>query len=91
MKRISAVLIALLAVGCTKVTNVVTPSGNQGYALSCGSRADRCYEKAGELCPKGYNVVNQGTGMSAVPGYGSSGQPGGTFATSIQSMLIECK
>ena len=89
MKSLAWIFVVVLLVGCgPKVTNIVAPSGKQGFSLSCGSKMDRCMEKAGELCPNGYNIVNQASGTVAVPVYGSYG---GVVAAPKHEMAIECR
>lgn len=82
-------LLVVLLTGCgARVTNIVAPSGKPGYSMNCGAKMDRCLEKAGELCPNGYNIINQASGTVAVPAYGSYG---GVFAAPKHEMAIECK
>lgn len=89
MKLIAFALGILLISGCApRVTNIVAPSGKQGYSINCGAKMDRCMEKAGELCPSGYNIVNQASGTVAVPVYGTYG---GIVAAPKHEMAIECK
>ena len=71
--------------GCLTVTEVTGPSGKIAYALDCGSDAAGCYKKAGEICPKGYNVAQQATGTEAVP-VGQS-----IIMSTTSTLLIECK
>ena len=49
-----------LVIACARATPVITPNGNQGYSISCGAAVlDKCYEKAGEVCPRGYEVLDR--------------------------------
>jgi hypothetical protein len=64
-------LVCGLTVGCAGVNpQVVTgPDGKQAYALQCsgvGRSLEACYEKAGYLCPWGYDVVEGPSGGSLV-------------------------
>lgn len=89
MKWLALALGVFVLSGCgARVTNIVTPSGKQGFSLNCGAKMDRCMEKAGELCPNGYNIVHQASGTVAVPAYGAYG---GVFAAPKHEMAIECK
>lgn len=89
MKK-TAVFCAVIALaGCgAKVTSIVAPSGKQGYSMTCGAKMERCLSKAGELCPNGYNIINQASGTVAAPAYGTYG---GSFAMPRHEMAIECK
>ncbi len=50
-----------------------------------GRSWDKCFVKAGELCPAGYNVISQTSGTVAVPVGGS------IMAAPKQALAIECK
>ena len=89
MTRLVSICVCLLIVGCApSVTNIVAPSGKVGYSMNCGSKMGYCLEKAGELCPNGYNIINQASGTMAVPVYSSTG---GVVASPRHEMAIECK
>lgn len=52
-----------------------------------------CWEKAGEMCPAGYDVINREqestpVGATSIGRYGGSGFYG---ATSNKSLMIACK
>ncbi len=83
---------------------VILPSGDPGYSIRCDNmNINACYEKAGDVCHRGYDVQSvakeQGfeTGSSAyvVPGIikgtqvASSTSSGTT--TSEKGILIQCK
>ena len=64
------------------------PNGGTAYYMKCsgaGRTMGACYKKAGELCPIGYNIIERGSDLAAVP------MNGGTMATSRRSLAIECK
>jgi hypothetical protein len=44
-----------------------------------------CYQKAGELCPKGHDIYDGKSGIIAVPARGA------LMATSRHTIAIECK
>ena len=47
---------------CTSSQQLVLPSGQKGFTVSCGGTANSwssCYKKAGEICPIGYNILDQ--------------------------------
>jgi len=67
----------------------VGPNGKTAYSMHCsgmGRTLDACYQKAGEICPAGYNIINSTSGTVAVPVYG-----GGTVAAPDYGLAIECK
>lgn len=56
-------LVAALS-GCASSTPVMGPSGKTNHSIRCGAALiNACYEKAAELCPKGYDVVDRPTRM----------------------------
>jgi hypothetical protein len=50
-----------------------------------GRTLEMCYQKAGELCSNGYNIVGQDNSMIAVPVNGS------IMAAPQRNLTIECK
>lgn len=84
-------LIALtLVTGCALVTEVKGPSGRTNYSIKCGSdMIEKCYQKAAELCPRGYDMVDRMGGG----GPGVVTRVGTTYfaAQGPNNMLIECK
>jgi hypothetical protein len=64
------------------------PNGKNAYSMRCsgmGRTWDKCYQKAGELCQNGYNIIQQSSSTVAVP-YGNS-----IIAAPRQTLAIECK
>ncbi len=46
--------------GCNPATQMVLPDGSQGFSISCPGSLQTmgaCYEKAGVMCPGGYDVI----------------------------------
>ena len=89
MRILSAALLLLLA-SCASVQprEFRGPNGRTAYSMRCsgmGRTLDDCYEKAGELCPCGYNIVDRASGIVAVP------VSGGVMATPQYNLAIECK
>jgi hypothetical protein len=67
----------------------VGPNGKAAYSMECsgsGRTLAACYQKAGQLCPAGYNIVGTTSGTVAVPVYG-----GGILAAPDYGLAIECK
>ena len=105
MKYIPLIIALAALVGCAFSKQINGPNGKPAHSIRCGAaRADACLEKAGELCPNGYLLLNS-TGSQFLGQFGSGsvngawGSTGGGFhgsATSIplispNIMLVECK
>lgn len=71
----------ILLAGCTTVSQVRGPDGKVAYAVNC--RADRgaCFQKAGELCPTGYTLLDASQGLVMA----------GTVMAPRNEMLFSCK
>lgn len=95
--------IALLA-SCATSKQIVGLNGAFAHAIRCGAAvADACLEKAGEVCSKGYVVLNsrgsQYFGQLEQGPLGSMESGGIAFSGSATSMplispntmLVECK
>ena len=84
---------AIALSGCAIAHHTVMPDGRQGLSINCSGSAmswNQCYEKAGDSCPHGYDVVTKdGDGGNATAG------GNGTFfaasAANTRSMMISCK
>ena len=88
--RIILLLSALMLAACGEITpkEFKGPNARTAYYMRCsgaGRTMDACYQKAGELCPSGYNIIERGSDLAAVP------VNGGTMASSRRSLAIECK
>jgi len=62
IKYISLLVLVALNSGCAVSTPIVLPSGEQGFAIDCegySTSFTKCYEKAGEVCPRGYDVLER--------------------------------
>lgn len=84
------IVAALLAVGCVPIepTAFRGPNGGAAFVMQCsgmGRTLEACYQKAGELCPNGYNVVDARTGTAAV------GNSGWMVAAPQRSLAVECR
>jgi len=88
--RTVAVLGAVLLASCAiEPKRFVGPNGKAAYSMECsgmGRTLEACYQKAGEICPVGYNIINSTSGTVAVPVYG-----GGIVAVPDYGLAIECK
>ena len=90
MKISAIILIAILLASCAAIEpkQFVGPNGKTAYSMRCsglGRTLDACYQKAGEVCPNGYTIVDRASGTVAVPVNGS------VMATSQHNLAIECK
>ncbi len=100
------VSVAAVLTGCATSKTMTLPSGQIGQSIRCDGAMltiEACYEKAAEVCPGGYEVINtdqltgqmSGSGFSASPaGYGRGSYASGYSASMpyIQKgMLIRCK
>jgi len=75
--------LAILA-GCVQVHEVKGPDGKPALAVKCGD-ATKCYQRAGALCPNGYDLV--GNNNASFVGGANGTVYGGTQTT----LLVECK
>lgn len=83
--RTCFLLFAALA-GCATVEPVpfTGPNGKQAYSMRCsgmGRTLDACYQKAGQVCPNGYAIVDRRAGVIA---------SGGVAAPDYR-LAVECK
>ena len=60
-KLILTLTIIFLISSCAKPTPIILPSGEKGFAIQCGDSDTwtSCYEIAGEMCPRGYDVSEE--------------------------------
>lgn len=82
VRSLTVAFIGLLALSaCATSEGMVLPDGSQGQSISCDgtmlSMGD-CYQKAGDLCPRGYDILGQ-DGQAVPLGY-SGGQLSGNTA-----------
>ncbi len=54
-----ALAVALCSWGCRSAVArpITTPSGAPGYAIECKRNQTHCFEMAGQVCPSGYQVL----------------------------------
>jgi hypothetical protein len=88
-------LLSLLAVsfgliGCMSIspTSFKGPNGKQAYSMMCsgmGRTMDACYQKAGEVCPNGYNVMDRSSGTVGFMNQGT------LMMAPREQLAIECK
>jgi len=97
MKSVFIVVIVGILAGCATASQSVGPNGGPAYSIACGAAVPhKCLEKAGQVCPNGYTVLNRrdseylGQHSSvSVRGYAASGSS--APMNSLNSLLVECK
>ena len=88
----SIVIGAILGlVGCATSREIASgPNGRPIHFIRCGSAVlEACYAKAAEVCPKGYNLIDQqqaANGILTAPTSNSA-----IFVKGPTSMAVECK
>ena len=90
IKSIFLAIVSLLLTACVAVDpqQFVGPNGKSAYSMQCsgkGRTLDACYQKAGEVCPSGYTIIDRASGTLGVP------MSGGTVMIPQHQMAIECK
>ena len=59
------VFLAIFLAGCAiEPVKFSGPNGRAAYAMTCsgpGRTIEACYQKAGDMCPSGYDIVSQPT------------------------------
>lgn len=72
--------------GCVRTAPVMAPDGSHGILISNCNDSQACYEKAAEICPRGYNVFDrQNQTWAYVPAFY------GTRAVNQQELFISCR
>lgn len=64
------------------------PNGKEAYSMNCsgmGRTLDACYQKAGEVCPSGYHIIDRPSSVVGVPA------AGGMLIAPKQGLLVECR
>jgi hypothetical protein len=97
MKIVMLFFLGTLLSACATSRQIIGPSGAPAHAIRCGAAAlSACYEKAGEICPSGYNILTS-DGARYLGQLGNASVSGGYgSATSVpmitpNSLLVECK
>ena len=86
------VLVVAMFGGCAVAHQTVMPDGRKGLSINCSGSAmtwNNCYEKAGEQCPGGYDIISKdGDGTS---GFGAGNGWAFGSAASTRTLLVACK
>lgn len=93
LEKARLVLIGLAVVCLVCCANITPrpingPSGRPAYTMQCsgmGRTLEDCYQKAGELCSRGYTVIDRDSSIVAVPA------AGGVMAAPRHMLAVECK
>lgn len=79
--------------GCAAAHKTVLPDGRKGISLNCSGPLmtwNACYEKAGDACPSGYEIVAKdgdgGNGMA----YGNRNGFGAS-SSNTRTLMVACK
>lgn len=60
--RLIPVLATILLAGCATATPINRGAGQPlEYFIECGKEAPKCFAKANEVCPRGYDILDSGT------------------------------
>lgn len=89
-KNLFTILSLIMLTSCAAIepNQFIGPNGKQAYSMKCsgmGRTLDACYQKAGELCPHGYIIIDRASGTVAIPVNGS------IMATPQHNLAVECK
>lgn len=83
----------VLLSGCAVAHKTVMPDGRHGLSINCSGSAmswNSCYEKAGDQCPQGYDIISKdGDGGNAVAAGNSSFWAAG--AANTRTLMVACK
>ncbi len=102
MKKYLLVLILALPACEVQPQQMVGPHGKKAYSMKCngmGRSLQDCYKKAGEVCPKGYNIIDRSdqfggfisNGAVNSPAHGVAYTSGTTTAIHNSLLAVECK
>ena len=82
--KIFLCIFCFVLIGCAETikSQFTGPNGRTAFNMGCsgmGRTMDKCYKKASEVCPKGYDII-ENTATSV-----------GLYNIQKRSMAIECK
>lgn len=78
--------------GCVSARPLTLPSGARGEVVRCGGMAHSiadCYERAGEACPLGYDIVSENGEAHPLVMATSSSLIGGSVVR--RSLIVQCR
>ena len=65
-KLIFCIFLVLFVCGCTTTQEIRRPDGKKEFLIACGASLgwNICYEKANNICPKGYETLSEDAGFN---------------------------
>ncbi len=84
-KTILLILTAWLMTGCVDVTATAGADGRPNYTIDCDGESRRCFDKAGDLCPGGYYLIERHSGSNEVQ------YTAGIISTPYTKIAIACR
>lgn len=67
MKKLSVLTLGVIFItSCTTTQQINRPDGQKEYLIACGSATgwNICYDKANEICPTGYETLEENSGFN---------------------------
>ena len=94
--QLPLLVISVSLFGCASASKTFDQHGDPVYDVSCPGMAvpmSACYDKAMEMCPKGYYLVGKDTGSGSMGTLNSTGgTTTGMYASGInKGIIIKCK
>lgn len=89
----SFIICALLIAGCATSTPIKTGPGPGEYFIECNGLAvpwSKCFAKANESCPNGYELVEQATENGPITG-SYAGGVGAVGQAQYKHLRVKCK
>lgn len=85
IKMVFLMGLAWFLTGCVDVTSAAGADGRTILTIDCDSEARGCFDKAGDLCPGGYYLIERKSGSNEVR------YTAGIITTPYTRIVIECK
>jgi hypothetical protein len=85
IKMVFLMGLAWLLTGCVDVTSAAGADGRTTLTVDCDGEARGCFDKAGELCPGGYYLIERKSGSNEVR------YTAGIITKPHTRIVIECK
>lgn len=93
--KYAMLIVAVILSGCAtsiKPVQFIGPNGKTSYSMRCsgfGRNMQQCYQVVGELCPAGYNIIENSASTVAVGSYANIN--GSFVAAPRRELAVECK
>lgn len=88
-----AILAALLTAGCATATPIRNGTAQGEYFIECNGLAvpwSKCFTKANEMCPRGYDTIEQATENGPITG-SIAGGVGTIGQAQYKHLRVRCK